>query len=133
MLISECLFHTSVFAKSVSVALATPSSGNPSALTPRKFWQKQFRAPGKRTKCAQRARESRRRRPKEKRHANRGGLRGLGEDVYCAGTPVAGALYVLQGDNFARISVGGVGEERARIEKSKVLASAVVKRLSLHS
>jgi hypothetical protein len=77
MLISECLFHTRVFAKSVSVALATPSSNNPSALTPRKLWQKQFhalgmeedemRAAGKREQKAS---------PKEKGHANRGGLRG---------------------------------------------------------
>jgi hypothetical protein len=49
------------------------------------------------------------------------------------GTPITGALYGLKGDNFARISVGGIGEEPARIEKSKVLARAVVKRLSLHS
>jgi len=48
------------------------------------------------------------------------------------GTPVTGALYVLQGNNFARISVGCVGEESVRIEKSRVLARAVVKRLYPH-
>jgi hypothetical protein len=36
---------------------------------------------------------------------------------------------VLQGEVFLRISVGGVGEESARIEKTKILARAVVKRL----
>jgi hypothetical protein len=40
-----------------------------------------------------------------------------------------GALYVLQGDKFVRISVGGVGEESLRVKKSKVLARAAVKRL----
>src|SRR5882757_6303925 len=45
MLITECLFHTATSTKSVSVALAAPSSARPSALTPRKFWQKQFHAP----------------------------------------------------------------------------------------
>src|SRR5258706_15757134 len=45
MLISGCLFQTTNFAKSVSVALATPSSAKLSAFTPRKFWQKQFHAP----------------------------------------------------------------------------------------
>jgi hypothetical protein len=49
--------------------------------------------------------------------------------AYWVGTPITGALYVLQGDNFVRISVGGVGEESARIERSKVLARAAVKRL----
>lgn len=38
------------------------------------------------------------------------------------GTPITGALYVLKGD-FVRVSVGGVGEESVRIEKSKALAS----------
>jgi hypothetical protein len=36
---------------------------------------------------------------------------------------------VLQGDKFIRVSVGGVGEESARVEKSKILALAAVKRL----
>jgi hypothetical protein len=44
----------------------------------------------------------------------------------------SGRPHVLQGDNFVRISVGRVGEESVRIEKSKV-ARAVVKRLSLQS
>jgi hypothetical protein len=54
---------------------------------------------------------------------------GLGEEAYWIGNPVAGALYVLQGGVFLRISVGGVREESARIEKSKALARAVVKHL----
>jgi len=56
-------------------------------------------------------------------------ISGLGEEAYWVGNPVAGALYVLQGGVFLRISVGGVREESARIEKSKVLARAAVKRL----
>jgi hypothetical protein len=131
MLISGCLFRTTNFAKSVSVALATPSSAKPSALTPRKFWQKQFHAPdmeedktragGKKAQKPEPEGEEETRKPRR--------IEGLGEDAYWVGTPIAGALYVLQGDNFVRISVGGVGEESARIEKSKVLARAVVKRL----
>jgi hypothetical protein len=63
-----------------------------------------------------------------KKHANRDGLKGSVEEAYWVGTPITGALYVLQGDNFVRISIGGVGEESVRIEKSKILAGAVVKR-----
>ncbi len=53
---------------------------------------------------------------------------GLGEEAYWVGNPISGALYVLKGNSFLRISVGGVREESARIEKSKALARAVVKR-----
>jgi hypothetical protein len=131
LLISECLFHTTNFTKSVSVALAIPSSAKPSALTPRKFWQTQFHAPdmeedemraaGKRAQKPEPEGEKEARKPRR--------IEGLGEEAYWVGTPITGALYVLQGDNFVRISVGGVGEESLRIEKSKVLARAAVKRL----
>ena len=134
MLVSECLFHTTNFSKSVSVALAVPASAKPSALAPRKFWQKQFharhmeedemRATGKRPQNPEPEGEEGARKPRR--------IEGLGEDAYWVGTPVTGALYVLQGNNFVRISVGGVGEESVRIEKSKVLARAVVKRLYPH-
>jgi len=134
MLITECVFRTTTLAKSVSLALATRSSTKPSALTPRKFWQKQFHArdmeedethtAGKGAKKLKSEDEEEARKPRR--------IEGLGEDAYWVGTPVTGALYVLQGNNFVRISVGGVGEESVRIEKSKVLARAVVKRLYPH-
>jgi hypothetical protein len=130
MLVSECLFHTANFAKSVSVALATTASAKSSALTPRKFWQKQFHA-GSMDEGKMRTAGKSTQKPEpegeEARKPRR--IKGLGEDAYWVGTPIAGALYVLQGDTFVRISVGGVGEESARIEKSEVLARAVVKRL----
>ncbi len=129
MQLSECLFHTAKPAKSVSVALAVPSSTNPSGLTPRKFWHKQFhasetkrgelRGAGKRALKPESEGEEGAREPRR--------IAGLGDDAYWVGTPIAGALYVLQGDNFVRISVGGVGDESTRIEKSKALARAAVK------
>ena len=131
MLVSECLFRTTKFAKSVSLALATRSSTKPSALAPRQFWQKQFHvrdmeedeihAAGQGTKKPKPEDEAEARKPRR--------IEGLGDEAYWVGTPITGALYVLHGDNFVRISVGGVHEESVRIEKSKVLARAVVKRL----
>ncbi len=131
MRISECLFHTSNFAKSVSVALAIGSVGKASALTPRKFWQRQFRGLDTR-KDKTRGASNEIEKPESKSEEEAGEARrikGLGEDAYWVGSPIAGALYVLQGDKFVRISVGGVGEESIRIEKSKVLARAALKRL----
>jgi hypothetical protein len=130
MLVSECFFHTTSFAKSVSVALATTASAKSSALTPRKFWQKQFHAPlmeeGKMSAASKRAQKPE---PKVEEARKPRRIKGLGDEAYWVGSPIAGALYVLQGNSFVRISVGGVGEESARIEKSEILARAVVKRL----
>lgn len=49
--------------------------------------------------------------------------------AYWVGGPIAGALYVLQGNTFLRISVGGIHEESARIEKSRALARIALKHL----
>jgi hypothetical protein len=134
MLVTECLFLTATSTRSVSLALAAPSSAKPSALTPRKFWQKQFHAP-EMEESEIRAARTRGRKPgpegeEEARKPRR--MEGLGEEAYWVGTPITGALYVLQADNFVRISVGGVRLESMRIEKSKALARAVVKRLHAH-
>jgi hypothetical protein len=131
MQLSVCFFHTAKSAKSVSVALAAPSSTNPSGLSPRKFWQKQFHA-SEVERGELRAADKRALKPESEgeegaREPRR--IAGLGDDAYWVGTPIAGALYVLQGNSFVRVSVGGVSGESARIEKSKVLARAAVERL----
>jgi hypothetical protein len=130
MLVSECLFYTTNFPKSVSVALVVPSSAKPSALAPRKFWRKQFHAPDvEEDKMRAVDKKAQKLEPEDEEARKPRGIEGLGEEAYWVGTPIMGAIYVLQGDNFVRISIGGVGEESVRIEKSKVLARAVVKRL----
>ncbi len=80
-----------------------------------------MRATGKRAQKPEYEGEEEARKPRR--------IEGLGEEANWVGTPITGALYVLQGDNFVRISIGVVGEESVRIEKSKILARAVVKRL----
>lgn len=128
MLVSECLFHTTNFPKSVSVALAVPASAT--ALAPRKFWQKQFHAPDvEEDKMRPAGKKAQKPEPEDEEARKPRRIEGLGEEAYWVGTPITGALYVLQGNNFVRISIGGVGEESMRIEKSKILAGAVVKRL----
>ncbi len=130
-LMSQCFFRTATFTKSVSLALAVPDPAKPSALTPREFWRKQFHPPepveeekpvaGKAPKKAEVEREEELRKPRP--------IDGLGEEAYWVGNPISCALYVLKGNSFLRISVGGVREESARIEKSKALARAALKRL----
>jgi len=42
---------------------------------------------------------------------------------------VSGALYVLKGNSYFRISIGGAGDQAEKIDKSKKLAESVLKRL----
>jgi hypothetical protein len=130
-LMSECFFGTGTSNKSVSLALAAPDPAKPAALTPREFWRKQFHPPepaeegepvaGKPPKKTEGEREVELRKPRP--------IDGLGEEAYWVGNSISGALYVLKGNSFLRISVGGVREESARMEKSKALAHAALKRL----
>lgn len=127
----QCFYRTTTFAKSVSLALAAPDPAKPSALTPREFWRKQFHptepaeeekpVAGKAPKKAEVEREEELRKPRP--------IDGLGEEAYWVGNTISGALYVLEGKSFLRISVGGVREESARMEKSKALARAALQRL----
>jgi len=138
---SHCLFVTRNFAKSASLEVATPGSGDSSPRSLRAFWRNQFHAPPKRQ---EEARPAARKIPAQsgfrpsdsasesEAEAEAGKPRpvpGLGEEAYWVGSPLAGALYVLQGDLFLRISVGGIPQESTRIAKSKSLANAALPRL----
>jgi hypothetical protein len=54
---------------------------------------------------------------------------GVGDEAFWTGTRVGGALYVLKGNCYIRISVGGAGDQAQKMEKSKTLAESVLKRL----
>src|SRR5216683_1994604 len=128
ILMLQCVFHTTTFVKSVNVALATPQRAGSAGLAPREFWQRQFHSTEikeQETRVAGSESEPER----EEKESKARPIGGLGEEAYWVGNPVAGALYVLHGNVFLRISVGGVREESARIEKTKILARAIVKRL----
>jgi len=54
---------------------------------------------------------------------------GIGDEAYWTGGAMAGALYALAGDRFIRVSVGGYRTEAERVEKSTMLARAVLQHL----
>jgi hypothetical protein len=127
--LSLCFYRTTT--KSVSLGVAAPDPAKPSAFTPREFWGKQFHPPepmgeekpvaGKAPKKAEVEREGESRKPLV--------IDGLGEEAYWVGNRITGALYVLQGDAFLRISIGGGEDESVRIKKAKALAEKALKRV----
>jgi hypothetical protein len=56
-------------------------------------------------------------------------IEGIGDEAFWTGTRVGGALYVLKGNSYLRISIGGAGDRTEKIEKSKALAQNILKRL----
>jgi hypothetical protein len=128
LVMSQCLFRTATPSKSVSVAIASPGS-----ISPRTFWKKQFHsgkpATGEKAEKKPLAGSKKQEKEDDDESTRPRAIAGVGEEAYWVGGPMVGAIYVLKGNTFVRISVGGVREESARIEKSVALAHLALKRL----
>ena len=112
---TQCYFRTPEFSRSVSVAVGLPLSNGDNRFGPRQYWQQQFQKQGKTV-------------PGKKKKAPPIPIAGLGDEAYWVGDPVSGALYVLKGAMFLRVSVGGPGDQTEKIKRAKVLASHALKR-----
>jgi hypothetical protein len=131
--ISQCVFVTSVPAKSVSLAVTTSVGPRGSV---REFWQNTFHSqdtdrdsrirnsPASKATAGPEAAES----DTEESSAPRR-IEGLGDEAYWVGNHITSALYILRGDRFVRLSVGGIPSESARLGKAKTLGAAALARL----
>ena len=150
--VSQC-YYTVISAdgtKNLSVHLEVTRGSAPGSL--KDFWEERFggeerEEKGEREK--ERERERERKGEKEKKKVEKGKeaekgkereeeeeestpplrVEGVGEEAFWLGSPKAGALYVLKGESMVRVSVGGGDDMNTKIEKSKKLAAAVLKRL----
>ena len=137
-IVGQCYYAlpTSVNSVVVNVTTAKDTAGAPN---PRDFWEGTF------GKEAGEGNDQDKKREKEKPKKAAAGERreeeageeaakpekvdGLGDEAFWIGSRVGGALYVLKKDLFFRISLGGPGDEKAKLNKSKTLAQDVLKRL----
>jgi hypothetical protein len=113
---TQCFYRTPEYTSSVSVAVGIPLETDSKRSGPRQYWQRQFHgqvsaAPGRKKKEP----------PKP--------VAGLGEEAFWVGDPMTGALYVLKGEVFLRVSVGGAPDQAQKIKRAKALASHALKRL----
>jgi hypothetical protein len=131
--VSQCLFLTPTFAKSLSVSVASPDSTH-SAKTVHEYWNHQFhsvvREEGEHGTSGTRSGTLSEKGLAEGESEKPRFIGGLGQEAYWVGSPITGALYVLQDGTFVRVSVGGIREESTRIQKSKAIATAAVAKLS---
>jgi len=126
-LMSQCFFTLPTFTNSVSLLLAQRGEGS-DAKDPKEFFRERFDE--KRAGESERDRE----RDKKKGEEEEEGtppqkISGIGDEAYWTGSRVGGALYVLKGNTYVRISIGGPAEQAAKIKKTKALAAKVLARL----
>jgi hypothetical protein len=113
---TQCFYRTREYASSVSVAVGIPLATDSKRSGPWQYWQQQFHpkvtaAPGRKKKEP----------PKP--------IADLGDEAFWVGDPLSGALYVLKGEVFLRLSVGGPPDETLKIKRARTLASHALKRL----
>ena len=137
-IVGQCYYAlpTSVNSVVVNVTTAKDTAGAPN---PRDFWEGTFgKEAGEENDWDKKREKEKPKKPEagERREEGEGEeaakpekVNGLGDEAFWIGSRVGGALYVLKKDLFFRISVGGPGDEKAKLNKSKTLAQDVLKRL----
>jgi hypothetical protein len=133
MVISQCFFSLPTFANSVSLAVTRKGEGT-GARDPREFWEQTFAGDSERDHGKERGNQKERSAAKDREADKEGAaplkIEGLGDEAFWTGNRVGGALYVLKHDAYIRVSVGGAGDQKTKIEKSKALARLALNRLS---
>jgi hypothetical protein len=131
--ISQCFYETTSFTNSVSLTLTRKSGDAAKGESPREFFLKNFGGEKERGK-EEREKEEREKKGGARVEEEEEGLpptrvRGVGDEAYWVGNDKVGALYVLRGDKFIRVSVGGGDKQDKKIEKAKALAKHALNRI----
>ena len=138
--VAQCYYAmpTTVNSVVVNVTTAREEAGAPN---PKTFWEQTVgRDEDKERKGkGDREREREQAQPKERERGEAGEekessppqrVKDLGDEAFWVGSPVGGALYVLEKDLFFRVSIGGPGDQKSKLNKSRTLAEKILKKLS---
>lgn len=125
--VSQCFFTLPTFTNSVSLLVAQKGDGN-AARDPKEFWRDTFHEEKAREKDADRDREKKER-EEEEGEAPPKKVPGIGDEAFWMGNRVGGALYVLKGNSYVRVSIGGPADQASKIKRSKALAQKAIARL----
>jgi hypothetical protein len=127
--VSQCFYAAAEFSKSVSLAMIQKDPDHSATRSPKDFWKEKFgrysgeeRERDKDEKAKERKEEKEESIPPKK-------IEGIGDEAFWASNRFGGILYVLTGDAFISISLGGTDDEETKIKKSKALAQQALKRL----
>jgi hypothetical protein len=129
----SCFYTLPTFSRSVSFELAVDAGQPSGGDAARQLWSQRFvdrrSAPAREAEGRMEADADERRGKEEGEGGSPLAVEDVGEQAYWVGSPLSGALYVLQGDAVVRISIGGSEPVRQRIDRARWLAEKAVARL----
>jgi hypothetical protein len=125
--VSQCFFTLPNFTNSISLMVAQKGEGS-GGKDPKEFWRDTFHEDKVREKNKGQDRK------KGEEEDEEGGIPpkeipGIGDEAYWTSSRVGGVLYVLKGDAYIRVSIGGAADQPTKIKRSKVLAQKALARL----
>ena len=143
-IVAQCYYALPTTVNSVVVSVTT-AKDDTGARSVKAFWEQTFskyddeEREGKVDRDQEKKREREQDKAKEPREREAEGeekeaspperVKDLGDEAFWVGSPIGGALYVLKSDLIFRLSVGGAGDQKAKLNKSKALAQKILKRL----
>src|SRR6266404_3872063 len=131
--VSQCFYTAAEFSKSVSLAVMQGDPGRQTTVSPRDFWKERFGRFDGEEKDRDKVKEETERKEEKEESVPPKKIEGIGEEAFWASNRFGGMLYVLKGDAFIFISLGGPDDEETKIDKSKALAQKALQRLALRS
>ncbi len=127
--VSQCFYTATEFSKSVNLAVVERDPDHPGKRSARDFWKEKFdRYSGQSKEDDERDKTSERKEEKEESVRPKK-IDGIGEQAFWVSNRFGGVLYVLKGDVFMSIGLGGTDDEETKLNKSKVLAQKALQRL----
>jgi hypothetical protein len=117
----QCSYTMPTFAKSVSLTLAVAHPVGRGAA--RNYWKEHFHSAAGGEQRADVGEGENQSEPPVT-------VNGIGEEAFWVGNGISGALYVLLGERFLRISAGGADSQELKQRKSVELARRAIARLS---
>jgi len=126
--VSQCFFTLPTFNNSISLQITQRGDGSANR-DPREFWRETFHPESKSEKEREREGKERGREEEEEEGAPPQKISGVGDEAFWVGSRIGGALYVLKGNSYLRVSIGGGGPQSDKIQRLKSLAQKVTERL----
>ncbi len=99
------------------------------ARSSRQMWEETFHRDKEEKVIARRRKADREKEGEEKEIPSPEPIHGVGDEAFWIPQRFGGILHVLKGNVYFTISTGGSGDQAAKIQKSKMLAAIVLKRL----
>ncbi len=127
--VSQCFYTATEFSKSVSLAVMQRDPNSSATRSPKDFWKERFGRFSDDEKERDKVKEETERKEEKEESVPPKKIEGIGDEAFWASNRFGGVLYVLKGDAFISISLGGTDEEETKIQKSKALAQKALQQL----